>query len=307
MQHPSITLENAHSLKPIAKFPVGWITELDWAPDGQTLAVANVEDVSLFKFQGNQVVRQRLTGHTEPLRTCHFSPNGEWLATAGDDATIRLWNVAPNQPDQCFVIQAGGEVQQVQFSPDGSWLAAAVGNVVQIWETSGEFALVRTLSGHEGDVSTVAISPDGKQIASAGWDTSIRIWDRERGICYARLDGHDDRINRLNYFPQSSRLISAGRDGTLRIWNTTTFEVLNIITAHSTNGIDGLALNQHGTILVTGGRDHLIYLWNTSTWQNIATLQTHTKPVMCVAICPDSSLLASAGGDNKVMVWAASL
>ncbi len=65
-----------------------------------------------------------------------FSPNGELLATADADGTVRLWQTATGQPvGTPLLVDIGYGVNGVAFSPDGSLLAAAdADGTVQTWQ-----------------------------------------------------------------------------------------------------------------------------------------------------------------------------
>jgi WD40 repeat protein len=57
-----------------------------------------------------------------PVNCFSFSPDGRTLASAADDQTIRLWEVAAGM--EKAVVNLGYPVIQVSFSPDGQTLAS---------------------------------------------------------------------------------------------------------------------------------------------------------------------------------------
>jgi WD40 repeat protein len=66
-----------------------------------------------------------------------FSPDGQLLATAGWDRTVRLWDVATGQPHGTPLTGHTGTVTGVVFSPDGQLLATASNDrTVRLWDLS---------------------------------------------------------------------------------------------------------------------------------------------------------------------------
>ena len=66
--------------------------------------------------------RQAFLGHSGPVWSAAFSPDGEQVVTAGEDATVRIWRIGENQPR----IYRGhdGPVYAVAFAPQGNWIAS---------------------------------------------------------------------------------------------------------------------------------------------------------------------------------------
>jgi WD40 repeat protein len=105
-----------------------------------------------------------------------YSSDGQLLATASPDKTLRVWNIADRSVARAFLHPS--EVNFVAFSPDNQMLISASGaigmsNEVRIWKAkTGE--LTRKITGFKA--TCLALSPDGATLASGNHDNTITLW-----------------------------------------------------------------------------------------------------------------------------------
>ena len=240
-----------------------------------------------------------------------FSPDGQTIATANSDRSIRLWRINGdtngNALDIRLVKILNGHrdwVTSLSFSPDGNTIASASRDrTVKLWSLDG--SLIKTLAGHKGWVNQVRFSPDGKTLASAGEDNQIRLW-RSDGVLVRILSGKNrkptDRITSLAFSPDRQHLISAG-DTILR-WNlaTGTAQPLGQTEAIGDSvKINSVSVSPDGKI-ATAGSDGKINLW-----QPNGTLQQsfvgHRAAIQEISFSPTGDRLASASADKTVRLW----
>jgi WD40 repeat protein len=104
-----------------------------------------------------------------------FSPDGNTLASASVDKTVRLWNVSTHQQLGAPLTGHTDGVIGVAFSPDGNTLASASDHNIRLWDIASHVPLGPALDEHGSTVYAVAFSPDGRTLASSA-DKTIRLW-----------------------------------------------------------------------------------------------------------------------------------
>ena len=244
-------------------------------------------------------LRRVLTGHADTVTA--VAPARSWLACAGLDGTVRIWDVATGR-EQAVLDAHTGSVWAVAVAPDGSWLASGSDDwTVRIWDVAtGRQRAV--LEGHANAVRAVAVAPDGSWLASGGFDKTVRIWDVATGRQRAVLEGHVGLVEAVAVAPDGSWLASGGLDKTVRIWDVATGRQRAVLEGHDILVV-ALAAAADGGYLASGDRDGVVRIWDVATGRQRAVLEGHSYGLWSVAVAPDGSWLASGGDDWTVRIW----
>ncbi len=249
----------------------------------------------------------QLTGHTDEVYAVAFSPDGKLLATASNDRSVRLWEVASRQPLGEPLTGHTDEVYGVVFSPDGKLLATASNDrSVRLWEVASRHPLGEPLTGHTDAVTNVVFSPDGRLLVTASGDRSVRLWEVARRHPLGEpLTGHTDEVGGVAFSPDGKLLATASLDHTVRLWEVASRQPLGEPLTGHTNPVRSVAFSPDGKLLATTSGDRSVRLWEVASRQPLGEpLTGHTGEVYGVAFSPDGKLLATASGDRTARLWA---
>ncbi|HEY9648048.1 MAG TPA: TIR domain-containing protein [Chroococcidiopsis sp.] len=309
--------------------------ESDWAqssPELRSLVITALQQSVVWVQQRNV-----LDGHQGRVTGVSFSADGQLIASASADGTVKLWRpdgnpvatltghnapvlsvaMFPNsralvsgsangslklwRADGVLIRSLRGHpaaINSVAVSPNGQLIASASDDAtVTLWKPDG--TLVTTLSGHSGPVRTVQFSPDGRLIATGSDDATIKLWKPD-GTLVATLTGHGDRVTSLSFSPNGRMLASGSWDKTLRLWNTDG-TLVRTIAALDTE-LYAVRFSPDGQTIAASGWSNRLSLWHLDG-SLAMTLTTANSLVQGLSFSPDGMTLASGGGDRAITLW----
>ncbi|XP_060944917.1 chromatin assembly factor 1 subunit B [Limanda limanda] len=142
-----------------------------------------------------------LARHTKAVNVVRFSPNGELLASGGDDAAILLWKLNDSkEPDQLPAFQ---EDEDAQLNKE-SW------------------SVVKTLRGHIEDVYDISWTRDGNFMVSGSVDNTAIMWDINKGQKLCILNDHKSYVQGVTWDPLGQYVATLSCDRVMRVYSAHT-------------------------------------------------------------------------------------
>jgi len=282
------------------------------SPDGSKIATATQDGaVRLWDLQGNKLTEfqahlqalQSASYSTPAIRYISFNPDGNTIATNGEDGAIRLWDLQGNKKGD-FQVSAEQSIIGLGFNSSGNLLISILGgDRISVHKLLGnEFQeLAASKTGYGTSLIELSFGPDGKQAMVFYGEESenAALWNfSEKSEPQNISENINDRISRGGSFSlNGDRLAAMGVDGAVNLLNgngapTTTFKLPQGRVKMSTFSPDG---NQ----LVTLGDDNTIRLWDLEQ-QPLFKSKLAQSGIKSISFSPDGRTIATADSEGII-------
>ena len=302
---------------------LGLLITAAFSPDGRKLAVAGDEGPSwvprLEVFDvPTDVTTSRLystlDGHSRAVGSVHFSPNGQFIASAACDNTVKVWAA---QPPPAFLSLEGHDqtVWTIAFSPDGRYLATgSLDLTAKIWNATNG-AMMQSLPV-DFPVVALAFNPSGDRLLTVGHNHTACIWKVTPAVPESgtqapvgatgdeplRLNGHNGSVLAVAWSPDGRWIATGGKDNLIILWEASTGRECRRFRGH-TNQVLALAFSPDHCLLASGSEDTTVRLWNLDSGRCAQVLTNPHCPILSLAFSPHGRLLASGGEDGTARLW----
>ncbi len=269
---------------------------LGWSDKG-------ISDIDL--GTGREEVLLELTGS---VVTAAVSPDGQLLATALDDHSLRLMRLSDKKVLRSWTGHTD-MITALKFSPRGDLLFSASHDTwVRVWDLAEKQIKAFQPGGAEdqfpSEVVGLGISPDGNQVGTISVEGPMKLWDLATLQKIAQFEGSiDGGYDGSDVaFSADGQYLAAGLGGggLISLWKLSDGSLL------WRGGTFALAFSPDGRIFAYADRDEagndMVTMRSADGKTVIRELKGHTAVIWKIIFSPDGKLLASVD-DAQIRVW----
>lgn len=249
------------------------------------------------------------------INSIAFSPDDRYLASAGADGKVTVWEVATRQAIRSFTAHTNGFAFCVAFDPRDATRLVSAGWDKQVklwdWNTTNVLHSWPIQFGFQWGMSyAVSFSPDGQRVAASVGSGMVTVWSATTGKeLFSVTHGGEGSgspvlpVSSLAFSPDGQRLATGGVDGIVCVWDGRSGDRIKIL-GRPTNPIAGVAFTKAGQRLIAASFDYSVMVFDVESGVLLWSWRAHTGSILSLALSPDNERLATGSEDRTVKLWA---
>ncbi|MEQ1825483.1 MAG: protein kinase [Pirellula sp.] len=294
-------------------------------------AIPTEDDSSLLTYGGRGARLWRMSDGIElksfrpsaAIRSIAFDSSGRFLATASDDGSALVWNVAQKASTQKLVGGHSGSIRDLTFSlNDESLFTSGTDGRIVVWNVSqGKPNISGRISESTVVGNALRLSPEGTAIAVGCDDNSIRLYDPITLLQKSKFMGHSDAVTCLSFSSDGQWIVSGSQDKTIRVWSVASGKEITKLQGHSAS-LMSVEFSSDGLRILSASQDTTARLWDigrimqsialssqaelkesSASLGEVLSLEFHSSEASVAEFSPDGRTILTAGMDGKAVLW----
>jgi WD40 repeat protein len=185
-----------------------------FSPDGSRVALVDWHPAVCDVATGKTLFD--LEGHAKQVLDIGYSPDGQWLVTASEDHTARIWRAASGK--EVTMLPHEKTVIMATFSPDGQWIVTSdEDRVIRVWGAASH-KQVATIDIRPKELVDAALSPNGHFLIVVSEEPSAEVVETSTGAKVAELTGHAGPVRSPAFSADGQQIVTAGLDGDVNLY-----------------------------------------------------------------------------------------
>ncbi|MEL4897735.1 WD40 repeat domain-containing protein [Crocosphaera sp. Alani8] len=245
--------------------------------------------------------KHRLTGHTTPIRSLAFSPDGKTVISGGgtNEPFLKFWSIHSGHETDTLRTQSSA-ILTLAISPNGRTLISSGEDADIHFRAWPQRKNKVTFFDHYSHVLDLVVTPDSQLVVTGALD-GIRVWTLEPPRLLYQLEDFGTPAYALAMHPNGFLVASGDNQGIVRFWNLRDRTTVSEFSAHS-EPISGLVITLDQKRLITASHDSTIKVWDLATGDLLDTWTGNRGRITSIALSPNGKVLASASNDG-VRLW----